>query len=555
MDRNVESHFSQLPSVDIQRSIFTRQNKHITTLNVGELAPIFWEEVLPGDTWSIVTNKMIRLQTLLTPIMDGLYADTYWFFDRNVNLWNHWAEFCGENKTSAWLPSSTYTIPKINAPSGGFQTGTIADYLGIPVGVEYDDNDSLRPMSLPFRMYARICDQFFRDENLTDPLYIPDGDADQTGSNGSSYVTDVANGGKPFVVAKYHDRFTSALPAPQKGAAVQIPGISGGLAPVITSSNTIPSFSGTGVKWLKADGTAIGNTNKWQLVVEPSGVGGIASGNSGTDQTPIPVPGNLFADLSANVASVTINELRLAFALQRMYERNARGGTRYIEILNSHFGVTSPAAALHRVEYLGGNRIALNVQQVTNTAQSQSDFLGDVGGMSVTTDSHTDFEKSFTEHGILMCVVCVRYDHTYSQGLARKWSRNSFEDFYLPVFANIGEQPINTSEIYFSDSPSDNAATFGYQEAWSEYRYAENMATGEMRPGIQNSLASWHLGDYYTQAPTLSDGWIREDKSNVDRVLAVTSQLSNQIFADFWFDQTVTRPMPVYSVPGLLDHN
>lgn len=550
MDRNVESHFSQLPAADIDRSIFTRTNKHITTFNCGDVVPLFWDEVLPGDTWSIETDKMVRLQTLLTPIMDDVYLDTYWFYDRNVNLWDHWEEFCGENKTSAWVPQATYSIPKINAPSGGFATGTIADYLGIPVNVQYSSSDSLRPMSLPFRMYARICDQFFRDENLTDPLYIPTGDADQTGTNGGSYQYDVANGGLPFKAAKYHDRFTSALPNAQKGPAVTFPLINGAMAPVVAHAD-VHGLGDSPLVWRRNSAPTVALPGSYSIGASPTNTCLISSANLGDGISPV----NLWADLQTSVGAVSINELRLAFQLQRMYERNARGGTRYIEILNSHFGVTSPAAALHRVEYLGGNRIALNVQQVTNTAQTQTDFLGDLGGMSVTSDSHYDFEKSFTEHGIIMCVAVVRYDHTYSQGLARKWSRNTFTDFYLPVFANIGEQPINTSEIYFSSSASDNAATFGYQEAWSEYRYAENMSTGEMRPGISGSLASWHLGDYYTQAPTLSDSWIREDLTNVDRVLAVTSQVSNQVLADFWFKQTVTRPMPVYSVPGLIDHN
>ena len=250
---------------------------------------------------------------------------------------------------------------------------------------------------------------------------------------------------------------------------------------------------------------------------------------------------------------ININELRLAFAAQRFLEKSARGGSRYIETILAHFNVRSPDARLQRPEYLGGNRAPLQIHSVNNTAQSEKDFLGDLGANSVTADVHFDVNKSFTEHGFIMCLGVVRYDHTYAQGLNRMWFRKSIYDFYWPTFANIGEQPVYTDEIYFDDTKSDDV--FGYQEAWADYRYKPSIVTSEMRPQVDNSLASWHLADNYSSAPTLSDGWIREDKSNVDRVLAVGSAVSNQVFGDFYFQATFTRPMPMYSVPGLIDHN
>lgn len=571
MNRNTEVQFSQLPAVDIQRSTFNRSSAHITTFNVGELIPIYCDEILPGDTAMINTSKVVRLQTLLTPIYDNLYLDTYWFFVPNRIIWDHWEEFCGANKSSAWAPSTTYRMPKITSPYKGFDTGTIADYLGIPVGVEFDSTQTTEhfPTSLPFRAYARICNDFFRDENLTDPLNIPTGDSIQSGSNGDSYINDVANGGRPFKVAKYHDYFTSALPAPQKGIAVNVPlpSFSGGEYPVYTSINhCAPDSNWTPLTVTRANGDGSFGHYVFNGQHLPMGMGKVNSDDSSFDWARVNgiqpfAPDNLYVTVpGSDIASMTINDLRLAFATQRMLERNARGGTRYIEILRSHFGVTSSDGRLQIPEYLGGNRVAISIREVANTAQSEKDFLGDVGANSFTADVHYDVEHSFTEHGYLMCVCCVRYDHTYSQGLERMWLRNDFTDFYLPVFANIGEQPIKSSEIYYDGKA--NPPVFGYQEAWAEYRYKPNRVSGLMRPKTAawagnppGSLAYWNLADYYTERPTLSDAWIREDKTNVDRVLAVSSAASDQILLDCYFDCKMTRPMPMYSIPGLLDHN
>lgn len=577
MNRNVESHFSEIPQVNIERSVFDRSSTHKTSFNVGELIPFYVDEVLPGDTFKVTTSKVCRLQTLLTPVMDNLYLDTYFFFVPNRLTWDHWKEFQGENTQSAWAPTVEYQIPSISAPAGGFASGTIADYFGLPVGVNWTNSDARRPSALPFRGYALICNDYFRDENLTDPLNIPLGDANQSGSNGSNYITDVVNGGKPFKVAKYHDYFSSSLPSPQKSldpVSIGLGGFPGGTYPVLTSSTPVPFSEFNNIPYAsygKIYSTENGLTDWVQFTKQPA-VNNLtwnrdlalmrsvdwnyAPSDPLVNGATYEFPANLAVTIPGSPnSSVTINELRLAFQLQRYYEKLARGGSRYFETLKSLFGVTSPDARLQRPEYLGGNRIPVTIHEVLNNAQGEKDFLGDLGAMSVTADVHEDFTHSFVEHGYVIGVCCLRYDHSYPQGLERFWSRRDVTDFYIPVFANIGEQPVYQSEICATSENMSSGLIFGYQEAWADYRYKPNRVSGEMRPGISNTLASWHFADYYTTPPTLSDGWIREDKANVDRALAVTSTVSNQAFADFYVKNICTRCMPTYSIPGLIDHH
>lgn len=564
MNYNVESHFSQVPQIDIQRSIFDRSHTHKTSFNAGDVIPILVDEVLPGDSVSMTTSKVVRAQTMLTPIMDNIYLDvSYWFVPMRL-VWDHWKEFCGENNSSPWVSPVTYQIPSVSSPEGGFAVGTIADYMGLPVGVSWSNSASQRPSALPLRAYALICNEFWRDENLTDPLLIPKGDANQSGSNGGDYITDVANGGLPFKAAKFHDAFTSALPQPLKNyTPVPLP-VAYGDAPVRAIPRSVfesefPNYVfGSTALHLGPSSYYPSEGYGKNVRLAPSGNATVYGDTSVGEEAGGVFPDNLIADLSYTVGSANINQLRLAFQLQRYYERNARSGTRYIEFIKAHFGVTSPDARLQRPEYLGGNRVSLNIHEVTNSAQSEQDFLGDLGAKLATSDVHEDFEHSFTEHGYLIGLAVVRYDHSYSQGFERFWKRKSIFDFYDPVFANIGEVPVHVTELYADSTTmlSDfDTGTFGYQEAWYDYRYKPNRISGEMRPGVANSLASWHLGDFYAAQPTLSDGWIREDKSMIDRTLAVTSANANQFFADFYFDTKWTRPMPVYSVPGLIDHN
>ena len=567
MNRNVESHFALNPTnIDIRRSTFDRSHSLKTSFNVGDIVPFFVDEVLPGDTFNVDTSKVVRLQTLLTPVMDNIYLDTYFFFVPNRLTWSHWKQFNGENTESAWIPQTEYEIPQITAPAdAGWSVGTIADYLGVPTGVP-----SLSVSALPFRAYALVMNEWFRDENLSDPLVVPVDDATVAGVNTGTFVTDVAKGGLPYKAAKYHDYFTSCLPSPQKGPDVLIPSATSGNYPVVALStpNDISLFE-SGLNWLnKGTGaivTASGDYGVGNIGLDNAGNTLAILSRTGSSSSPLAevVPANLWA-LSSGGLGASINQLRMAFQIQKLYEKDARGGSRYIEILKSHFGVTSPDARLQRPEYLGGNRVPININQVVQQSATASGETaqGTVTGMSVTTDTHSDFTKSFTEHGFVIGVMVARYDHTYQQGLERFWSRKDRFDYFWPVFANIGEQAVKNKEI-FAQGPGvkDSAGSviddqvFGYQEAWADYRYKPSRVTGEMRSQYAQSLDVWHLADDYTALPSLSDSWIREDKTNVDRVLAVTSSVSNQLFADIYIKNRTTRPMPMYSIPGLIDHH
>lgn len=545
MNRNVESHFALLPNADIRRSQFDRSSSVKTSFNVGDVIPFYLDEVLPGDTFKVKTSKVVRLQTLLTPMMDNIYLDTYFFFVPNRLVWNHWKEFNGENTESAWLPTTEYEIPQITSPAtDGWKVGTVADYFGIPTGVP-----GLSVNALPFRAYALIMNEWFRDENLSDPLVVPLDDATVAGVNTGAYITDVAKGGLPFVASKYHDYFTSCLPAPQKGPDVTIPVAASENLPVVPLAKNVDSslLTGSLTKFIDpADGTSAG-----------SGMASESGGLNISRQNGFNVNfSNLWAVQSGVAAAATINQLRMAFQIQKLYEKDARGGTRYTEILKSHFGVTSPDARLQRPEYLGGNRIPININQIVQQSATTegSTPQGNPVGLSLTTDNHSDFTKSFTEHGFILGLMVARYDHTYQQGLDRMFSRKSRFDYYWPVFANIGEQAVYNKEIFAQGSDADDEV-FGYQEAWADYRYKPNRVTGEMRSSYAQSLDVWHLADDYSALPSLSDSWIREDKSTVDRVLAVQSSVSNQLFADIYVENRCTRPMPMYSIPGLIDHH
>ena len=564
LSRNAESRFAVNPThLDISRSRFDRTSTVKTSFNVGDLVPFYIDEVLPGDTFDVSTAKVVRMQPMVAPPMDDLFLDTYYFFVPNRLVWDHWTNLMGENDTTSWYPSVDYSVPQILSPSGGWNIGTIADYFGIPTGVS-----TLSVSALPFRCYAKIVNDWFRDENLVDPAVLTTGDATTTGSNDAG-LDKYELGGKPFVAAKYHDYFTSCLPSPQKGDPVTIPVASVTVPidiPVKTSTeelfsvgNSTPamSFSGSGL-------AGVGNSTT--IKYNSSGSGSLVpntypSTGAGFD---VPfaaqglVPTNLHAvgDVIGSGFATSINELRMAFQMQKLLERDARGGTRYIEMIKSHFGVTSPDARLQRSEYLGGNRIRINVNQIVQQSATTTGSTpqGNPVGLSVTHDNADSFTRSFTEHGFVIGLMVARYPHTYQQGLERFWSRKTRFDYYFPVFANIGEQAVLNKEIYATGTEDDEKA-FGYQEAWADYRYKPSRVSGEMRSSATKSLDVWHFADYYNKLPTLSPDWIKEDKNNVDRVLAVSSSVSNQLWADIVINNRTSRPMPLYSVPGLIDHH
>nr|WNN13330.1 MAG: major capsid protein [Gokushovirinae sp.] len=585
LQRNKSSNFSLLPQAHIQRSVFDRSSSHKFTFNVGDLIPFYVDEVLPGSTHQIRTSKMVRLQTPATPFMDDLYLDTYYFFVPNRLVWDNWKEFQGENNNGHWVPSTEYQVPQITLPSIGDSSGksttffainSIADYMGLPAGnigeaqlplpegvtlphapIELWNNEDITFNALPFRAYCQIVNDWFRDQNLSDPLYFPttnttvNGIYDYPEAPASSALgnTVVLNrqafGGRPYRVCKYHDYFTSALPSPLKGEAVKVP-----------ITNSLEGSSPVDLTESRSQ------SNHYYIKRDTSGA--LVTTTDFTDSNILGIS-NYLSDSSAGIS---INDLRLAFATQAQFERDARGGTRYTELLRSNFGVISPDASLQRSQYLGGNHFRINVNQVVQQAGGAGK-LGDVAAFSATADSNGDFIQSFTEHGFIIGVCCARYNHSYQEGAERFWFRKKRFDYYMPAFANIGEQAIKYNEIYIDPGVDPDASTtsgykyvpfdsvFGYQEAWSEYRMKPNRVSGEMRSNCANTLDYWHLADHYgiANAPYLSDAWIREDPSNVDRVLTVSHKVSNQIFADFYIENKTTQPIPMYSIPATLGGN
>lgn len=563
MNRNTDDHFGNVPSKNMRRSKFKRDCTLSTTINAGEIGVMYADEVLPGDTVKLHLNELIRMTTPIYPVLDNAWIDTYFFFVPRRLVWDHWKEFMGENSTDAWTQETQYQIPQLTAPEGGWQKGTIAHMIGARMGTSGISIDACYT-----RSYVLIYNEWFRNQNVTEPAELSTGDATTAGSNGTDYVVDLQKGGKLAKAVKYADYFTRALPEPQKGPDIYVP--LGSSAPVFTGDprdlGQLPYGKNQSIQWSHSTTNAQGNP-VWEQITTPVLTTrnlAITSGQQG-NQTRIKTndtltsadyeqvtPNNLYADL--NMASgATINQLRQAFAVQRMYELDARGGTRYTEILRMHFGVLSPDGRQQRPEYLGGKRVPINIKDVIqNSSTDATTPQGNTAGMSKTLDSTDMFTKSFTEHGILMGLFVIRTEHTYQQGIPRILSRKNRMDFYWPALANIGEMYIKNKELYAQGTAEDEEA-FGYQEAWSEYRYGINRITNELNSDYTSPLDSWTYADKYDTLPTLSDAWIRETDANVARTLAINSQ--DQFLCNFYFNQTWIRPMPIYSVPSLTGWN
>jgi hypothetical protein len=566
---NPAKQFVELPKTSIPRSVFNRSHGHKTGIPVGKLIPFFVDEVLPGDTFNLKTAMLARLSTPIVPFMDNLYIRTFYFFVPNRLVWEHWEAMNGDQKSGP-TASTDYLVPQASLTN--LQIGTIGDYFGLPVNIQ----NNIAVSELPLRAYALIWNEWFRDENLQNAKNIDP-------NTGRMYVGDQATSsvvstdrlsylGDPAPVAKFHDYFTSALPWPQKGPGVEIS--LGGTVPVVTpglpESGLYPLtlanleqmdwFRSSGNQWYRAEPntefspviSGVSEADYAEFSRFPFGKP-YSGGTSVKDSNlAIKLPVGSTVDLSRSTP-ISINDLRQAFQIQKLYERDARGGTRYTEILRSHFGVVSPDARLQRPEYLGGGKTRINVnpvQQTSSTDESSGTPQGNLAAYAVGFDSRHCFTKSFVEHGYIIGLVCVQSDLTYQQGLNRMWSRRARFDYYWPVFAHLGEQAVLNKEIYCQGTEEDDNV-FGYQERYAEYRFFPSMITGQLRSTSSTPLDVWHLSEKFETLPKLNGAFI-QDATPVERVVAVTDE--PPIILDAWFDMKCVRPMPVYSTPGLVDH-
>lgn len=532
----MKHNFSMIPQVNIPRSTFDRSHGYKTTFDTDFLIPFFVDEALPGDTFEQKHTIFARMTTPIVPFMDNLILETFYFAVPNRLVWDNWQKFNGEQKKPG--DSTDYLIPQVVAPVGGFTESSLYDYMGIPT-----KKANLSVNALYMRAYNLIYNEWFRDQNLIDSLEVPTGDGPDLHSK--------------FVLqkrGKRHDYFTSALPWPQKGNAVSV-ALNGNI-PVFGSGKTLGFTDGTNL-----NGVTIYNSesmlkisNQFGVNVGTASTTGFSGGNKvyGIAQKSQLTPAQYSStglQLDGSMAQITINALRQSFQLQRMLERDARGGTRYTEIIRSHFGVISPDARMQRPEYLGGSKSYVNVVPVQQTSQTGTTPQGNLAGFAVVQDNG-GFAKSFTEHCVIIGLLNVRADLTYQQGLDRKFSRRTRYDYYWPSLAHLGEQEIKLKELY-AQGTSEDDEVFGYQERYAEYRYFPSKITGKLRSNATAPLDMWHLSQNFSSKPVLNKTFI-EEAVPMTRVLAVANQ--PHFVMDSYIKQKCARPMPVYSVPGLIDH-
>ena len=558
MNRNNERHFNQIPEMKASRTRFNRDQTILTTFDAGKLIPFYVDEVLPGDTFSVDTSAIIRMTTPKYPVMDDAFIDFYYFYCPNRILWDNFKQFMGEVENTPYMPAKEYKVPQIclngTAQDGQPYEGSILNYMGIPTKI----GKAFKVNALPIRAYVKIWNEFFRDENVDNAALIKTDDANidyQDHREKSDEIEEILKravaGGRCLPVNKFHDYFTSCLPYPQRGPEVTVP--LNGNAPIRlgTINGNYLNFAGPVEMIVDAHGN---NTSGSLIYGDVTGAPGEKKTMTftGKEKTSgeIGAGGRMYADLSS-VAAETINDLRKAVAVQQYYEALARGGSRYREQVQALWNVVISDKTVQIPEYLGGGRYRVNVNQIVQTSGQQGNTdtpIGETGAMSVTPINESSFTKSFEEHGFVIGVCCVRHNHSYQQGLERLWSRTDRLDYYVPQFANLGEQPVKKKEIMLTGTESDEE-TFGYQEAWADYRMKPNRVSGLMRSNAEGNLDFWHYADNYKEVPTLSEGWMAEGQAEIARTLIVQNE--PQFFGAIRVANKTTRRMPLYSVPGL----
>lgn len=567
MNNGTIKNFQGVPKSKISRTRFTPTGIVKTSFNAGKLVPIAVDEVLPNTTYDLRLKAIVRGSTPFAPVMDNAFMDVYAFFVPNRLVWEHWEDFLAEAAPRAYEQAPQYSTPQItftafpaSATYAQYLEKSFWDYVGVGCKSSSELLVGLPALSALYpRGYVLIWNEWFRDQNLEDPAHVYVDDTDRTMSVNADPIISAEFGYKLLPVSKFKDYFTSALPKPQKGLPVTIPFAQS--AP-ISGSVTSPSAGAPLISpvWYTSSGVAPSSSGPLYFLNAPAGTHSPLTGTSpGTTQlfTKLGISGT--ADLS-QASAVTINALRLAFQTQRFQERLARSGSRYTELLRSMFGIYASDARLQRPEYLGGRRFPITQHQVAQTTEndvSQSIGLGDTGAFVFAADvTDTLVRRSFSEHGMVYYLACVRTSQTYSQGVAPKFTRRNRFDYYFPAFAHIGEQPVYQQEIYAGGGPTANKTVFGYKEPWVEYKYRENVVTADMRPQAAKSLAVWNYANDFKSAPTLSPNFVHETTANIDRTLQVSSAEADQFFADFCFDfKALDLPMPPFNEPGLIDHN